>query len=62
MDSEMAFAPATELRQLIRSKDISVVELVEMFYRRIEELNPRLNAYLALCPDQALVAAVGYGL
>ena len=57
MDSELCFAPATKLRQLIDAREVSIVELVEMFYRRIEELNPRLNAYLALCPDQALAEA-----
>ncbi len=57
MDSELCFAPATELRELIEAREVSIVELVEMFYRRIEELNPRLNSYLALCPDQALAEA-----
>jgi aspartyl-tRNA(Asn)/glutamyl-tRNA(Gln) amidotransferase subunit A len=57
MDADLCFAPATELRRLIDTKAVSIVELTELFYRRIEELNPRLNAYLALCPDQALAAA-----
>ncbi len=57
MDREMSFAPATELVELIRSKKVSVPELVELFYNRIEELNPKLNAYLALCADQAMAEA-----
>ena len=57
MDQELAFKSATELRQLIASGQVSCVEITELFYRRIEELNPKLNAYLALCPDQALKAA-----
>ncbi|MFQ6026038.1 MAG: amidase [Dehalococcoidia bacterium] len=57
MDSEMCFAPATELLELIKSKEVSIIELVELFYQRIAELNPKLNAYLALCPEQALEAA-----
>jgi aspartyl-tRNA(Asn)/glutamyl-tRNA(Gln) amidotransferase subunit A len=57
MDADLCFAPATELRRLIDAKQVSIVELVELFYRRIEWLNPKLNAYLALCPDQALAAA-----
>jgi aspartyl-tRNA(Asn)/glutamyl-tRNA(Gln) amidotransferase subunit A len=56
-DAELCFAPATELRQMIDAREVSIVELVELFYRRIQEFNPRLNAYLALCPDQALAAA-----
>ena len=54
MDADMALAPATELRRLIQSKEVSIVELVELFYQRIDSINPRLNAYLALCQDQAL--------
>ena len=54
MDADMAFAPATELRRLIQSKEVSIVELLELFYQRIDSINPRLNAYLALCQDQAL--------
>ena len=57
MAVELYFTPATELRRLIDAKQVSIVELTEMFNRRIEELNPRLNAYLALCPDQALEQA-----
>lgn len=54
MDSEMAFASATDVAESVRSKKVAVPELTELFYRRIEELNPKLNAYLALCPDQAM--------
>ena len=57
MDPDLSFAPATELRQKIGAKEVSIVELTELFYRRIEDLNPQLNAYLSLCPDQALAAA-----
>lgn len=57
MDNELAFASATQVGHMIRSKEVSVVELTELFYRRIEELNPRLNAYLALCQDQAMAEA-----
>ncbi len=54
MDTDLCFAPATEIRDLIRTKKISILELTELFCRRIEELNPKLNAYLALCLDQAV--------
>ena len=57
MDSELAFAPATEIRRLVAGGEISAVELTRLFYRRIESLNPRLNAYLTLCPDEALASA-----
>ena len=35
----------------------SCVELTELFLKRIGDLNPVLNAYLALCPDEAIAAA-----
>ena len=57
MDKELAFKSATELRQLIDSGQVSCVELAEGFFSRIESLNPRLNAYLALCPDTAMEEA-----
>ena len=56
-DANLAFAPATEIRDLIREKKVSVPELTELFYRRIEKLNPELRSYLALCPDQAMEQA-----
>ena len=57
MDSDLCFASATELRKKIDAREVSIVELVELFYSRIGELNPKLNAYLALCPEQALATA-----
>lgn len=57
MDAELAFAPAAELRRLIDNGEVSCVELTELFYQRIEDFNPQLNAYLTLCPERALAAA-----
>ncbi len=57
MADELYFKPATELRRMMDSGEVSSVELTEMFNRRIEELNPSLNAYLAVCPEQALEQA-----
>ncbi|MCZ6789451.1 MAG: amidase family protein [Chloroflexi bacterium] len=56
-DSDLTFAPAWKLRQLIGEKRVSPVELTELFLRRIEELNPTLNAYLTVAADQALESA-----
>lgn len=53
MDQELAFASAITLRRLMESKEVSCVEVVEMFFNRIQELNPRLNAYLALDQERA---------
>ena len=56
-NSELAFAPAYELRELLDSRKVSSVELTEMFLGRIEELNPVLNAYLTVCGEEALESA-----
>ena len=57
MSSELAYMPATELRRALRSRQVSSVEVTELFYQRIERLDPQLNAYLALCPEQAMADA-----
>lgn len=57
MERDFAFKSAVELRRLIDSREISCVELTELFLQRIEELNPVLNAFLTLCPDEAIAAA-----
>ena len=54
VDDALAFAPAFELRKLIDSKQVSIVELTELFLRRIETINPTLNAYLTVIADEAL--------
>ena len=54
MDADLAFMSAIDMRRFIGSKEVAIPELVEFFYQRIQALNPRLNAYLALCPDQAM--------
>ena len=57
MSSELAYMPAVELSRAIRSRQVSSVEVTELFYQRIERLDPQLNAYLALCPEQAMADA-----
>ena len=57
IDQELCFTPATELRQKIDAKEVSIVELTELFHERIQKFNPKLNAYLALCPEQAMAEA-----
>ena len=57
MDKDLAFASAVEVRKLIDSKSVSIVELTQLFLDRIEEFNPKLNAYLAMRPEQALADA-----
>jgi aspartyl-tRNA(Asn)/glutamyl-tRNA(Gln) amidotransferase subunit A len=55
--TELCFTPATELATLIRRKELSPVEVVEVVLARIERLNPALNAYCTLTAEQALADA-----
>ena len=54
---ELTFTPAWRIAELIRNQEISTVEMTEHFLARIEELNPKLNAYITVCPEQALASA-----
>ena len=57
LDQELAFAPATELGELIANKQITSVELTELYLARIDRLDGQLNSYLTLTPDIALEQA-----
>ncbi len=56
-ERELASTPAWRQREMIATKQVSPVELTELYLRRIERLNPSLNAYLTGCADEALAAA-----
>ena len=56
-DDDLAFASAWELRRLIDSRQVSIVELTELFLRRIEALNPKLNAYLTVTAEEGMESA-----
>jgi aspartyl-tRNA(Asn)/glutamyl-tRNA(Gln) amidotransferase subunit A len=53
----LAFTPATELRKMIAAKKVSPVELTELYFRRIDNLDKRLNNYLTLDHDGAMESA-----
>ena len=56
-DTELAFAPATKLRDLIAEKQVSPVELTRLYLDRIEKFNPTLNAYLTVDAEGAMSTA-----
>lgn len=56
-DSDLMFRPATELAGMVRSGEVSARELVEISLRRIEELNPALNAFVDVDAERALATA-----
>jgi amidase len=51
---EICFLPATELARRIRTKDISVREVMEAHLAQIEHLNPKMNAIVTLLTEQAM--------
>jgi aspartyl-tRNA(Asn)/glutamyl-tRNA(Gln) amidotransferase subunit A len=53
----LCFTPATELAARIRRKELSPVELMHAFLARIEQLQPKVNAYTVVYPELALVEA-----
>ncbi len=54
---ELTYASATELARAIRAKEVSSEEVVDAYLRRIEEVNPKLNAVVQLTADAARAQA-----
>jgi len=52
-ESELVFLSIERTARLLRKKEISPVELVEMALSRIERLNPRINAFITVVADRA---------
>jgi amidase len=50
---ELIFASASALAEAIRSKQVSSLEAVDACLARIEAVNPRLNAVVQVCADEA---------
>lgn len=57
IDEELAYMPATEMRRLIVDKQVSPVEVTELYLRRIERLDPQLNSFLTVSADEAMRSA-----
>ena len=55
--SDLLLRSATELAALVRSGELTPRELVEASLRRIDELQPRMNAFTHVAHDSALAAA-----
>jgi amidase len=58
---DLLFRPAGELAGLIRSGELSATELVETSLRRIDELEPEINAFTHLAHDSAMETAAAIG-
>src|SRR5437588_4937172 len=53
-DQDLAFAGPARLAELVRSREVAPRELVELSLRRIEALDPQLNAFRVVLGEQAL--------
>ena len=53
----LVFLSATELASKIRNKDVSPVEAVEAYLKRIAQIDPKLNAYITVLAVDALAEA-----
>jgi Asp-tRNA(Asn)/Glu-tRNA(Gln) amidotransferase A subunit family amidase len=54
---EAAFWPLTELAELLRTRQVTSVQLTEMYLSRLERYNPKLNCVVTLTPELALSEA-----
>src|SRR3954447_26583666 len=56
-DLDLAYAGIARQAELIRSGEVSPVELVELYLRRIERIDQRLNAFRIVFAERALAEA-----
>ena len=57
MSDDLAFLPGLEQAKLIAKRELSPVELAELYLERIDRLNASLGAYLTVTADIALAQA-----
>ncbi len=53
VDEDVAFAGAARIAEMVRAKEISPTELVDLYLDRIAKLEPGLNAYRVVMADRA---------
>jgi aspartyl-tRNA(Asn)/glutamyl-tRNA(Gln) amidotransferase subunit A len=54
---DLSYMPAHALARAIRQRQLSPVEVVRAVLDRAQRSQPALNAFITLCPEQALVVA-----
>jgi aspartyl-tRNA(Asn)/glutamyl-tRNA(Gln) amidotransferase subunit A len=55
--TELYWKPAHELAAMIRKRELKPSELMDVTIRRIEQTNPKINAFVALRADAAMAEA-----
>ena len=56
-DNDLLYTPVTQLREMLDGREISSTELAELYLRRIEAVNSKLNAFITVTGDEAMAAA-----
>jgi amidase len=59
--TDLLYRPVTELAASVRAGELSARELVQTSLDRIEELEPKVNAFVDVFADEALAEADGIG-
>lgn len=54
---DLIYKSASELAKMIRNKEVSAVDAVRACYARIDVINPKINAVVAVCRERALAEA-----
>ncbi|MEM7553682.1 MAG: amidase [Cyanobacteria bacterium P01_A01_bin.84] len=54
---DLAFMPALELAKLIHKREITPLELTNIYLERIQDLNPKLGSYFTVTAEQAITDA-----
>ncbi len=52
--TELNWKPAHELAAMVRKREVKPSELMELTIRRIEQTNPKINAFVELRADAAM--------
>jgi Asp-tRNA(Asn)/Glu-tRNA(Gln) amidotransferase A subunit family amidase len=55
---DVAFWPVTHLAQLLKTQQVTSVELTEMYLSRLKKYNPKLNCVVSFCDELAMRQAV----
>ncbi len=56
-DSDLLYTPVSQLREMLDAREVSSAELTELYLRRIEAVNAKLNAFITVTGDEAMAAA-----
>ena len=56
-ETDLCYLSALQLRELYQKGEVSPVEVTEAILRRMDQLNPSLNAFITMTPELALEGA-----